>query len=132
AILVEPLRHTTSGPVLCSRNERLNLNQQRPCAFHAGSDNRTGHVVWPFLQKHFRRICHWHQSRRRHLKNADFVGRAKTVLSSADYAMVVMAFTFEIQDGVDYMFQGPWPCDRTIFGYVSDKKHGQRAVLRQQ
>ena len=51
AILVHALGHAPARAVFRFRNERLNLDEQWPGAFHAGRNNRTGDVLRPLLQE---------------------------------------------------------------------------------
>ena len=46
--------------------------------------------------------------------------------------MVVMAFTFEVENRIDDMFEGFWSGDRTVLGDMADQKNGNRPVLCEQ
>jgi hypothetical protein len=106
----DPLPASCAGPFRTSfGNERLNLNQQRPRAFHARRDDRARHVLRPFLQKHLRRICHRHQSGAGHLKDTDFVRGAKTILHRAHDAMVVMTLAFKVENSVNDVLEAFGP-----------------------
>jgi hypothetical protein len=44
--------------------------------------------------------------------------------------MVVMPFAFEVQDGVDDVFERLWTRDRAVLCNVADQKDRHGAILR--
>ena len=44
--------------------------------------------------------------------------------------MVMMAVAFEIQDGVDDMFERFWAGDLSVFRHVAGKENGRSGLLR--
>src|SRR5574338_435367 len=55
-----------------------------------------------------------------HLEHADFVGRAKAVFDRAQDAELVAALAFEIEHGIDHVFEHARAGDQPLFCDVSD------------
>ena len=64
-------------------------------------------------------------------KHTHFIRSAKTILHSTYDAVVVMAFAFEVENGIDDVFEDLWTSDRTFLGDVADQKNWNAAVLRE-
>ena len=64
-----------------------------------------------------------------HLEHADFIGRAKAVLDGAENAVLMIAVTFKIHDGVDHVFQNARARDLAILGHMPDQNRDAACIL---
>ena len=113
------------------RDKSLDLNEQRPCAFHSGKHGSTRGRGVPRRQKQSRRIGDLGKPAPGHFENADFLGWAKAVLDRAKNPEIAAALAFERNHGVDHMFDDAGTGDLAILGDMSDKNHRRTGCLRE-
>ncbi len=89
------------------------LHQHGARSFHAGKDCRTRSLGVALAKEKLGRVGNLAQSAIGHLEDTDLVGWAETVLYRAQDAIVMSAFTFEIENAINHMLDhaGPaiWP-----------------------
>ena len=88
-------------------------------AFDARENGRAGAFRLAVRQEEGRRVGNFGQTVARHLENADLVGRAEPVLDRTQDAELVPALAFEIEDGVDHVFDDARPGDLAVLGYMT-------------
>ena len=64
-----------------------------------------------------------------HLKDGDFIGWAKAIFDDADHPVVVLFVPFEVEDGVDQVFQNARACNFSRFCHMPDQKGGDPPSL---
>ena len=57
-----------------ARDQRLQLHQDRSCAFNGGNNDTSGSIFRTFSQKQLRRIRNFAQAGILHFKNTDLIG----------------------------------------------------------
>ena len=110
-------------------NERLHLDQQRPCSLDGGNDRRADGRA---ALRNQRRggIRHFLQTRVVHLEDRYFVGGTESILVGAHDAVVLKLFPFEVEDGVDDVLQRLRPGDRSFLRDVADEEDRNGEALR--
>ena len=99
--------------------ERLNFDEHRARAFHERGDRRTRRAGRAAGEKRGGRIGDRLEPRSRHLKDADLIDRAKSVFDRAQNSGVERRLAFEIQNGIDDMFERLGSGDAAAFGHVA-------------
>ena len=103
--------------------QRLHLDQQGPRPFQ-GDGNRAARCIGqPFGQKHLGWVGHLDHAPFAHLKDADLVGAAKTILHRTQQAIGVKTFPLQLQHHIDHMLQNLGAGNRAIFGDMADEKN---------
>ena len=97
------------------RDERLQLDEQRPRALDGRDDDRA-RVLLAVRQEELRGVGHVDEADVAHLEEAELIRAAKAVLDGAQDAVLGVALALEVEHGVDDVFE--------------DARAGQRAVLR--
>ena len=85
------------------RDQRLDLDQQRPRALDAGEHGGAGRAEIALGQEQLGRVCNLAQTPAGHLEHADLVGRAEPVLDRAQDAELVRALALEREHRVDHV-----------------------------
>ena len=103
------------------RDQRLDLDQHRARALHAGKHRRTRRFGAALAEEQFGRVGHFAQAAVRHFEHADLVGRPEAVLDGAQDAVVVAAFALEIEHGVDHVLDDARAGDLAFLGDMADQ-----------
>ena len=103
------------------RDQRLDLDQHRPRALHAGEDGGARRLGVALAEEELGWVGDLAQALVRHLEDADLVGRAEAVLHRAQDAEMVAAFALEIEHGVDHVLDDARPGDLAFLGDVADE-----------
>ena len=117
-------------------NERLHLDRQRATALDgdgdAGSADRDTalEVGRAAGEKQSARVGDLGDAVSGHLEAAHLIRRSEAVLVRAHEAKGRLSITLELADHVDEVLEQARAGDRTIFGDVTNEKHGQVAILR--
>ena len=111
------------------RNQRLELDQQRPGAFHAGEHRRAGRGGVTAGQEQRRRVGDLGEAGPGHLEHADLVGRPEAVLHGPQDAEMVGAITLEARHGVDHVFHDARTGDLPVLGDMADEDQCRAAGL---
>src|SRR5205807_5740205 len=93
----------TRGSERARRDQRLDLDQQRPGALDAGEHRGAGAAEVAFGKEQLGRIGDLLQPGPGHLEYADLVGRAEAVLDRAQDAELVRTFAFEREYRIDHV-----------------------------
>ena len=113
------------------RNERLDLDQQRPRAFDPGEHRGPGAAQVAFGEEQFRGICHFPQPGAGHLEHADLVGRAEPVLDRAQDPELVRALALEREHRVDHVLDDAGSRDLPVLGHMADEQHRRAGAFRE-
>src|SRR5215469_95158 len=131
---VPPHHGTPRGAEQGGCDQSLDLNEHRPGPFHPREHGRaaempgirTGGVFFRLGVRHCasrdkqgRRVRHFAQPAIAHLKDANLVGCAKAVLDRAQYAKLMAALAFEIEDRIHHVLEHPRAGDDTLLRYVT-------------
>src|SRR5947209_1249557 len=111
-------------------HKRLNLREERPCAFQRSDHGRAWIGLAAFGKEHRRWIGDLDHAIITHLEDTNLVGRAETVLYAAEEAIGMEPIAFEIEDGVYDMFKDARTGDRAFLGDVTHDHHRYLARLR--
>ena len=103
-------------------NQRLDLNEQGPCAFDAGKDSRAGRRCIALSKKQFRRIGDFAQSPRHHFEHANFVRWPEAVFDGAQDSIGVASVAFEVEHGIDHVLDDFGSCDLAVFRDVANEQ----------
>ena len=131
SVVVDAGGNASSRAVLGAADQRLQLHQNRASPFQSADDGASGRGCLPLTKEQSRSILNRKQSPGRHFENTDFVGSPETILYGSDDAMVVVALPFEVEDGIDDMFQSLGPGDASVLGYVTYEEDGNIPALCQ-
>ena len=64
-----------------------------------------------------------------HFKHSHIVRTSKSIFLVSDKSKLPVAFSFDIQDSIDDMFEVFWTCDFTSLGDVSDHEECCSCIL---
>ena len=109
---------------ICLSHQCLYLQQNRSCPFQRTSHHRPGGLLRPSAKQVFRRVLHLLKSLFLHLKNTDFVGRAKAVFHSPENPVGGIALPLKIQHSVYHVLQYPGTGYHPFLRHMSDYKYG--------
>ena len=110
-------------------HKRLYLRHQRARSLHRARHYTAARALWPAVQHKCRRILHLHQPFFLHLEYTDFIGRAKTVLHTAQNPVRGMPVTLKIEHRIHHMFQYAGTGNRSLFRHVPHNKDGHPHAL---
>src|SRR5439155_1361013 len=128
---VDAVGNPPNHRVLCLVDQALDLDQERPGAFHGGDDHSPRSSRRGAGEDGGRRVWHLLEPGFTHGEDADLLGRAEPVLGRAQDPELLPAVPFQVQHGVNDMLQDPGSGDRTLFGHVTDQKDRHPGLLRQ-
>ena len=97
---------------------------------HDAGDARTAGVRRTAFQHHLRGVLDLPEALVHHLEDADLVGGAEPVLGSPQDAVRIVLFPFEVQDGVDDVFEHLGPGDVAVLVDVPDDDDRDVEALR--
>ena len=103
------------------RDERLDLDEERPRALDAGEDRRAGDAAVALGEEERRGVGDLGEAGAGHLEDADLVGRAEAVLDRAQDAELVAALALEVEHGVDHVLDDARAGDLAVLGDVADE-----------
>ena len=112
-------------------DQRLDLAEHRARALHAGKDRRARGIAVALVEKERRGIGDFLQAERRHLEDADLVGRAVAVLDAAEDAEGVARIALEIEHRVDHVLDDARARDLPVLGDVADEDDRGARFLRE-
>ena len=107
--------------------ERLHLRKHGPRALD-GAGHRAADRVGPG-EKQPGRIDHLPHAGIAHLKHADLIGRAETILHRAQQAQPCVPVALKIQHRIHDMLQHARAGNRPILGHMPDDEHGGSVLL---
>src|SRR5579883_562358 len=110
-------------------NKGLHLHQNGPRSLHTDDDGGAGGILAAVGEEDCGRVGDFQQALAMHLEDADFVRGAKTILDAAQQAVGVVAFAFEVENGVGDVFQGFGTGNGAFFGDVADDEDGDMAAF---
>ena len=124
-----PFATRRGGHDLGRRDQRLDLDQQRPRALHRAEDDRARRGA-RLGDEARRRVDDLDQAAGAHLEDADLAGRAEAVLERAQGAEAALALALEEEHAVDQVLEHPRAGDRALLGHVADEDHRAVEPLR--
>ena len=104
-------------------DQRLHFHQQRARAFAGDQHHAARRALALTGKKNGGRIGDFLQAFVGHGEHAEFVDRTEAVLKRAQQSETRTAFTFEIQHGIDHVFEHARAGDAALFGDVTDQKY---------
>ena len=110
-------------------DQSLDLRQQRTAALHDRGHAGAGAVLRASGEQQLRGIGHAAQPLLIHLKHADLVGGAKTVLGGPQDAEACALLALKIEHAVHHVLQHLGPGDTALLGDMAHHEHGGAALL---
>src|SRR3954462_14186373 len=129
-VAVDPVGDSAGRDDLGWRDERLDLDQERPGALHGGEDD-AARGPGRLAHEPRGRVLDLDEAGGLHLEHADVVGRAEAVLQRPQGAIGPLPFTLELQHAVDEMLEHARAGQRALLRDVADQQHGHAALLRE-
>ena len=129
-VAVDPVGDAAGRDELGRRDERLDLDQQRPRALHGGEHDAAGRAR-RLADEARGRVGDLDQPAAGHLEHAGLVGGAEAVLERAQRAVRPLALALELQHAVDEVLEHARAGQRALLGDVADKQDGDVAGLGQ-
>src|SRR5262249_39877372 len=123
-------RQPAGGAKMSARNQRLNLNQQGTGAFHTAKNSRARTERLRLRQEERRRLLYRPQARRQHLENAEFIGRARSVLNGPHDPVRMLPRALEIKHGIHDMLESFRSRNSAVLRDVSDEEDRDVILLR--
>ena len=120
----DPPRHREIG----RRDERLDLEQQRPRSLERAGD-RGADLAVDRAAEDLGRVRHADETGAGHLEDAQLVGRAEPVLGRSQDAVRVVALALELEHTVDQVLEHARAGDRTVLRHVTDEYHRHAVLL---
>src|SRR6476619_6286485 len=130
----EPLRVDTGRDSprhrqIARRDERLDLEQDRPRALERARDGRADLTAGRAAEQ-LGRIGNSDETCPGHLEDAELVRRAEAVLGRAQDALCVIPVALELQDAVDEVLEHARAGDRAVLRHVADEDRRDAQLLR--
>ena len=126
-VAIDPVRHTPRRHELGGRDERLDLDEQRPRALHRGEHDGAGRAGG-LGDEPRGGVGHLGQAVAAHLEDADLVGGAEAVLERAQRAVGALALALELEHAVDEVLEHPRAGQGALLGHVAHQQGGDVAA----
>ena len=123
-----PLQTRRGGTSSLWRDERLDLDQQRPRALHRREDDRARRLRG-LADEARAGVEDLDEAALAHLEDADLVRRAEAVLQRAQRAVGALALALELQHAVDEVLEHARAGQRALLGDVADEQDGGALAL---
>ena len=130
-VRVDAARRPPRRPDRARRDQRLDLDEDRPAALERRSDDAAGRRLIVLREERPGRIGHLGHAGLAHLEDPDLLGRAKPVLRGAHEAERRVALALEGEDRVDEMFERLRPGQRAVLRHVADEDDRDPLPLRE-
>ena len=121
----DPPRHRE----VARRDERLDLEQQRPRALDRAGDGGADLARLAAAEER-RGVGHADEPGAGHLEHAELVRRAEAVLDGPQDAMGVVAVALELEHAVDEVLEHARPGDGAVLRHVADEERRDARLLR--
>ena len=123
AVRVDARSGTPGTAVSARRHESLNLYQQRPRALERSPGDAAGRVLIGSGKEGPARVDDLGQSVLRHFEDSDFLRGAEPVLGRAEQPKRGGPLAFQVQHGIDEVFECFGPGKSAVLGHVADEDH---------
>src|SRR3954462_8201745 len=120
-VAVDPVGDSAGRDDLGWRDERLDLDQERPGALHGGEDD-AARGPGRLTHEARGRVLDLHEAGGLHLEYADVVGRAEAVLQRAQRAIRALALALELEHAIDQMLEHARAGQRALLRDVADEQ----------
>ena len=126
---VDARRGAARAAVTARRDQRLDLDQQRPGALEGGAGDAARGVLVGSGQEGPARVGDLGQTALGHLEDADLLRGAEAVLRRPEQAQRRRSLALQVQHGVDEVLQGLWSGQRPVLGHVADEDDRDAVAL---
>ncbi len=110
-------------------DQGLDLHQHWPGTFPGGHDHTARHFLLGSGEKNRRRIGDLLQSPVGHAEYSQLVHCAETIFYRPQQTQATVGLTFEVQHGIDHMFEYARPRQGALLGHVPDQEDRRAALL---
>ena len=131
AVRIDPARGPPRRPDRARRDERLDLDEDRPAALECRRDDAAGRRLVVLREERPGRVGHLRHAGLAHLEDPDLLGRTEPVLRGANESERCVALAFQGEDRVDEMLERLRPGQRAVLRDVADEDDRDPLPFRQ-